>query len=57
LRESIESKFVTEKHFEGALKKVKPSITKSVIDAYRKIEENFLKSAKSAVYEGNSYLG
>ncbi len=57
LRESIDSKFVTEKHFEGALKKVKPSITKSVIDAYRKIEENFLKSAKSAVPEGNSYLG
>ncbi len=57
LRESIESKFVTEKHFEGAFKKVKPSITKFTIDAYRKIEENFLKSAKSAVPEGNSYLG
>lgn len=57
LRESIESKFVTEKHFEGAIKKVKPSITKSVIDAYKKIEENFLKSAKSAVPEANSYLG
>ncbi len=57
LRESIESIFVSEKHFEGALKKVKQSITKSVIDAYRKIEENFLKSAKAAVPEGNSYLG
>jgi transitional endoplasmic reticulum ATPase len=57
LRESIDSKFVTEKHFEGAIKKVKPSITKSTIDIYKKIEDAFFKSAKSAVPEANSYLG
>jgi transitional endoplasmic reticulum ATPase len=57
LRESIDAKFVKEKHFEGAIKKVKPSITKSTIDAYRKIEDAFFKSAKAAVPEGNSYLG
>ncbi|MGY4884520.1 MAG: CDC48 family AAA ATPase [Nanobdellota archaeon] len=57
LRESIESKFVTEKQFEGALKKVKPSITKSTIDAYKKIEDAFFKSAKTAVPEASSYLG
>jgi transitional endoplasmic reticulum ATPase len=57
LRESIEAKFVTEKHFESALKKVKPSITKSTIDVYKKIEDSFFKSAKAAVPEGNSYLG
>jgi transitional endoplasmic reticulum ATPase len=57
LRESIESKFVTEKHFEGAIKKVKPSITKYTIDAYKKIEDAFFKSAKAAVPEASSYLG
>ncbi|MCX6749922.1 MAG: CDC48 family AAA ATPase [Candidatus Pacearchaeota archaeon] len=57
LRESIDAKFVTKRHFEDALKKVKPSITKSTIDVYKKIEDSFFKSAKSAVPEGNSYLG
>jgi transitional endoplasmic reticulum ATPase len=57
LRESIDAKFVTKKHFEEALKKVKPSITKSTIEVYKKIEESFFKSAKAAVPEGNSYLG
>ena len=57
LRESIDSKFVTKKHFEEALKKVKPSITKSTIDVYKKIEDSFFKSAKAAVPDANSYLG
>jgi len=57
LRESIESKQVTKKHFEDALKKIKPSITKSTIDAYKKIEDSFIKSAKTAVPQENSYLG
>jgi transitional endoplasmic reticulum ATPase len=57
LRESIDSKQVTKKHFEEALKKVKPSVNKSTIEIYKKIEENFLKSAKAAVPQENSYLG
>ena len=57
LRESIEAKFVTRKHFDEALKRVKPSITKSTIEIYKKIEDSFLKSAKAALPEGNSYLG
>ena len=57
LRESIEAKVVTSKHFDEALKKVKPSITKSTIEVYKKIEDSFLKSAKSAIPEGNSYFG
>jgi len=57
LRESIEAKVVTMHHFEEALKKVKPSITKSTIDVYKKIEESFFRSAKAALPEGNSYLG
>ncbi len=57
LRESIDSKTVTKKHFEEALKKIKPSVTKSTIDAYKKIEEAFVKSAKTAVPVENTYLG
>jgi len=57
LRESMDSKEVKKKHFDEALKKIKPSVTKSTIGAYKKIEEAFLQSAKSAVPQDNSYLG
>ncbi|MFA5953099.1 MAG: CDC48 family AAA ATPase [Candidatus Pacearchaeota archaeon] len=58
LREDIDAKIVTRKHFEKALDKFKPSITKATIDTYKKIEENFLKSAKAAITNGSgSYLG
>ncbi len=58
LRENINSKIVAKKHFEKAISKIKPSITKQTIEIYKKVEESFLKSAKSGVKEnGNSYLG
>ena len=58
LRESIDSKQVKKKHFEEALKKVKPSVSKPTIEVYKKIEENYLKSSKAAIpATGNSYLG
>ncbi len=57
LRESIDSKEVNKKHFEEALKKIKPSVTKATIDVYKKVEESFLKSAKAAVPIATSYLG
>ena len=57
LRESIDSKEVKKKHFEAAFKKIKPSVTKSTLEAYKKIEDAFLQSAKSAVPIENSYLG
>ena len=57
LRESIETNQVQKKHFENSLEKVKPSVTNSMIDVYRKIEENYLKSAKAAIPLENSYLG
>ncbi|MFH1325358.1 MAG: CDC48 family AAA ATPase [archaeon] len=57
LRESIDSKQVKKKHFEEALKKVKPSVSKPTIEVYKKIEENFLKSAKSAVPQTGNYFG
>ncbi|MCW8966774.1 MAG: CDC48 family AAA ATPase [Candidatus Pacearchaeota archaeon] len=49
LRESIDAKEVQRKHFIEALEKVKPSVTKSAISVYQKIEDNFLQSAKAAV--------
>ena len=57
LRENIESKEVKKKHFDEALKKIKPSVTKTTLDVYKKVEESFLKSAKAAVPIANSYLG
>jgi transitional endoplasmic reticulum ATPase len=57
LKENMESKQVSKKHFDEALRKMKPSVTKSTIDIYKKIEENFLKTAKVAVPAGNTYLG
>lgn len=57
LRESMESKEVKKKHFDDALKKIRPSVTKSTIEVYKKIEDNYLKSAKAAVPVASSYLG
>ena len=57
LRESTEANQVQKKHFEKSLEKVKPSVTSSMIDVYKKIEDNYLKSAKAAIPIENSYLG
>ena len=57
LREDINSKNVLKKNFTEALKKVKPSVNKSTIELYKKIESEYLKSAKAALPIDNSYLG
>ena len=57
LREDITSKEVKRKYFEEAMKKVKPSVSKSTIDIYKKVEENYLKSAKAAIPAESTYLG
>lgn len=58
LREDIKAKEVKKKHFEAALEKVKASVGKGVIEHYKKIEENYLKSAKSSLnQESANYLG
>lgn len=58
LRESINAEKVTKKHFDKAIGKIKPSVTQQTIDTYKKVEENFLKSAKAAVPSASSnYLG
>ena len=57
LREDIEAKEVKKKHFESAISKIKPSVTTSTIKVYKKVEEEFLKSAKAAVPLETGYLG
>jgi transitional endoplasmic reticulum ATPase len=57
LRENIASKEVSLKHFEEALKKVSPSVTKADMDRYRKIETDYLRSAKAALENQSAYLG
>ena len=57
LREDINSKIVKDKHFEEALNIVKPSVNKSTIEVYKKVEEQFLKSTKAALPQSSSYLG
>ena len=57
LRENMDANEVKKKHFEGALEKVKPSVSKTSIEIYKKIEENYLRAAKTAVPVGGSYLG
>jgi len=58
LREDIQTKEVKSKHFEEALKKVGPSVTKSDMDRYRRIETEYLRSAKAALETKQSaYLG
>jgi len=57
LREDIAANIVQKKHFDEAMKKVKPSITKSTIEVYKKVEDNYLRSAKAAIPAESSYLG
>jgi len=57
LRESLEAKSVTKKHFEKAMESTKPSVNKQTIETYKKLEESFLQAAKSAIPNESSYLG
>ncbi len=56
LREDIETKEITKKHFEKAMDKVLPSVTKNDAERYKNIERKYLRSAKSALPE-TSYAG
>ncbi|MEX0920368.1 MAG: CDC48 family AAA ATPase [Candidatus Pacearchaeota archaeon] len=57
LRESKDAKVVKSKHFDEAMKKVKPSVSKPLLEVYKKIEDNMVKSAGSAVPSESGYLG
>ena len=49
LREDTEAKVVSKKHFEKAMDKVLPSVTKNDQERYRSIEKKYLRSAKSSL--------
>jgi transitional endoplasmic reticulum ATPase len=57
LREDIKAEKVHLKNFETAMAKIKPSVTKNDLEKYKKIEENYLKSAKAALESSIGYLG
>tara|TARA_Y100000034_G_scaffold25751_1_gene30658 strand:- start:577 stop:2850 length:2274 start_codon:yes stop_codon:yes gene_type:complete len=58
LRKDIKSKTVSNKFFEEALNKVKPSVTKELLAKYKAVEENYLRQAKAAITkEIPSYMG
>ncbi|MEK6848179.1 MAG: AAA family ATPase, partial [Nanoarchaeota archaeon] len=57
LRESMEAKEVSMKHFEEALKKIRPSVSKELLDKYKRIETEYLSSAKAAMASPVAYLG
>jgi len=49
LRKDIKAKEVNNKFFEEALKKIRSSVSKELIDKYKAVEENYLKQAKAAI--------
>jgi len=57
LRKNLDAKHVSRENFEEAMAKIKPSVTKADIEKYKKIEENYLKSAKAALESSANYLG
>ncbi len=57
LRKNIDVKKVTKEDFEHAMDKVRPSVTKSDIESYKKIEQQYLRSAKAALSEKIRYAG
>jgi transitional endoplasmic reticulum ATPase len=58
LREDIDTKQVTRKHFEKAMEKVLPSVSQSDQQRYKQVESKYLKSAKAALADSSrSYAG
>ena len=57
LRTNIDSKEVKMKNFEDALKKVSASVTPADLNKYKKIESDYLRSAKAAIEHPVGYLG
>ncbi len=58
LRESIKAEHVGKKHFEDAMKKVNPSITKEIEKAYQELSGSFATAkAKQMLEERPAYMG
>ena len=58
LRENIEAKKVLKKHFDEALNKVQPSVSKNDQERYKQVEQKYLKSARAGLINPSaSYAG
>ncbi|MBS3105974.1 hypothetical protein J4234_07005, partial [Candidatus Woesearchaeota archaeon] len=58
LREDIESREIGITHFDKALQKVRPSVTKDVEKAYEELQEHFTAArAKQMLDEKPGYMG
>jgi transitional endoplasmic reticulum ATPase len=57
LRKDINSKMVSRKDFDEAMKRIKPSVSEETANHYKKIEEHYLKSAKAGTPLGPMYTG
>jgi len=57
LRTSMDSKTVSRKDFEEALSKIKPSVSPDTAKRYKKLEEYYIRSAKSGLEVGPLYTG
>ncbi|VVB82808.1 VCP-like ATPase [uncultured archaeon] len=57
LRKDKNAKMIGKENFEDAMKKVPPSVSKQQAELYKKMESEYLKSAKAALPVDNSYLG
>ncbi|MBI4151274.1 AAA family ATPase, partial [Candidatus Woesearchaeota archaeon] len=58
LRENMAAKEVNKEHFDKALKKVRPSVTKDIEKAYKELQEHFTQArAKEMQEEKPVYFG
>jgi len=57
IREDINVKQIFMKHFEQALKRVKPSIRDQDVKKYQEIEESYLRTARGAQINDTNYMG
>ncbi len=57
LREDLNTKEITSKHFEEALKKTQPSIRDQDIKKYEEIESQYLRTARGAALQEINYMG
>ncbi|MBN1645208.1 CDC48 family AAA ATPase [Candidatus Woesearchaeota archaeon] len=58
LRENMEAKEITKKHFEKAIEKIRPSITEEIEKAYKELKEHFTSAkAKEMQISKPAYFG
>jgi transitional endoplasmic reticulum ATPase len=58
LREDIKAKTITMKHFEEAMKKVRPSVDKEIQETYQELADHFKKATAEQIKKDRpSYLG